>query len=112
VANRVGARLNLDLDGGIEVPAEWREALLRITREAVANAVRHGHARAVDITLRNGDGIWLRVTDDGEGFDLSAPRSDQSYGLTSMRERTESLGGEFSIASTPGEGTTIEVTLP
>jgi signal transduction histidine kinase len=112
VATRVGARLNLDLDDATDVPADWREALLRITREAIANAVRHGHARVIDITLRNGDGVWLRVTDDGDGFDLSAPRSSQSYGLTSMRERTESLGGRFSIASTPGGGTTIEVALP
>lgn len=112
VADRVGARLNLNLDTDIEVSPDWREALVRITREAVANAVRHGHARAIAIRLRNGDAVCLRVADDGEGFDVTAPRSQQSYGLTSMRERTESLGGRFSIDSTPGGGTTIEVTLP
>jgi signal transduction histidine kinase len=74
--------------------------------------VRHGHARTVRLQLREGDGVWLRVTDDGDGFDPGEPRSSQSYGLTSMRERTESLGGEFAIASVPGTGTTIEVTLP
>jgi signal transduction histidine kinase len=112
VANRVGARLQLDLDEGVEVPPEWREALLRIVREAVANAVRHGRARSVGLQLREGDGIWLRVTDNGDGFDLAAPRSAYSFGLTSMRERTESLRGTFNIASAPGEGTTIEVVLP
>ena len=55
--------------------------------------------------------MWLRVTDDGDGFDLSAPRSSQSFGLTSMRERAESLGGRFEISSTPGAGTTIEVVV-
>jgi len=109
IANRVGARLHLDLAKDVEVSPDWRDALLRISREAVANAVRHGRARTISLQLREGDGIWLRVTDDGDGFDLSAPRSSQSFGLTSMRERAESLGGRFDISSTPGAGTTIEV---
>jgi signal transduction histidine kinase len=112
VANRVGARVHLDLDDHVDVPPDWRDALLRITREAIGNAVRHGQARTINLQLRDADGIRLRVSDDGEGFDTSAPRSPQSFGLTSMRERTESLGGEFSIASTPGSGTTVEVALP
>ena len=95
VAERVGARLHLDLEAGIEVPPEWREALLRIAREAVTNAVRHGHARKVSLELRDGDAVWLRVSDNGGGFDPSQPRSSQSFGLTSMRERTESLGGSL-----------------
>ena len=56
--------------------------------------------------------VRLRVSDNGGGFDPAAPRSSQSYGLTSMRERTESLGGHFAIVSAPGAGTRIEVTLP
>jgi signal transduction histidine kinase len=112
IANRVGARLQLDLDEEITVSPDWRDALLRIAREAVANAVRHGRARTISLQLREGDGIWLRITDDGEGFDLAAPRSRQSFGLTSMRERTESLGGRFNISSAPGAGTTVEVMLP
>ena len=112
IANRVGARLHLDLARDVEVSPDWRDALLRISREAVANAVRHGRARTISVQLRQGDSVSLRVTDDGDGFDLSAPRSSQSFGLTSMRERAESLGGEFTIASTPGSGTTVEVTLP
>ena len=112
VAGRVGARVHLELDDHIDVPPDWRDALLRITREAIGNAVRHGQARTINLQLLNSDGVRLRVSDDGEGFDLSAPRSPQSFGLTSMRERTESLGGEFTIASTPGSGTTVEVALP
>jgi signal transduction histidine kinase len=112
IANRVGARLQLDLDEDVDVPPDWRDALLRIAREAVANAVRHGRARTVGLHLHEDEGVWLRITDDGEGFDLSAPRSNQSFGLTSMRERAESLGGRFNISSAPGAGTTIEVVLP
>jgi signal transduction histidine kinase len=112
VADRVGARLQVDLDDTVEVTPDWRDALLRITREAVANAVRHGHARTVSVELRNGDAVSLRITDDGQGFDVTGPRSGQSFGLTGMRERTESLGGRFSIASVPGHGTTVEVVIP
>jgi signal transduction histidine kinase len=94
------------------VPPAWHEALPRILREAIANAVRHGKARTVTVHLRDADGIWLRVTDDGNGFDVSQPRSDNSFGLLSMKERTESLGGQFKLASEPGQGTSVEVMLP
>ena len=90
----------------------WRDALAKIVREAVANAIRHGHARTVNVALHDGRGVTLRITDDGDGFNLEAPRSASSFGLVSMRERTESLGGEFRLQSTPGEGTAIEVLIP
>jgi signal transduction histidine kinase len=109
VANRVGVRLHLDLQEGLELPPGWREALIRISREAVANAARHGRARTITLSLRDRDGIVLRIADDGDGFDPAAPRSSQSFGITSMRERAESLGGRFAISSEPGAGATVEV---
>jgi signal transduction histidine kinase len=112
VADRVGARLKVDLDDGVEVAPDWRDALLRITREAVANAVRHGHARTVTLELHDGNEVLLSVSDDGQGFDVDGPRSGQSFGLTGMKERTESLGGKFSITSAPGKGTRVEVLIP
>ena len=54
----------------------------------------------------------MRITDDGSGFEVGAARSPQSFGLQSMRERTESLGGQFQIESAPGAGTSVTVTLP
>jgi signal transduction histidine kinase len=112
VAGRVGARLELDLDEAVAVPSPWEEALPRIVREAVANAVRHGRARTVSVYLRNNDGVRLRITDDGVGFDVTQPRSDASFGLTSMKERAEALGGEFKLSSEPGKGTSVEIGLP
>jgi signal transduction histidine kinase len=112
VASRVGARLELDLDEHIVVSPAWEEALPRILREAVGNAVRHGRARTVTLQLHNGDGVWLRITDDGEGFDPSQPRSDGSFGLISMRERTEALGGTFALTSAPGQGTAVAIHIP
>jgi signal transduction histidine kinase len=112
VAGRLGARVELDLDPRVVLPAVWEEALPRILREAVTNAVRHGKARLVTVTLRDADGIWLRIADDGNGFDPSQPGPDAGYGLTSMKERTESLGGEFRLWSEPGQGTSVEIVLP
>jgi signal transduction histidine kinase len=112
VAGRLGARLELDIDKHVTVPAEWEDALPRILRESIANAVRHGGAHTITVRLRDADGIWLRICDDGDGFDPAEPRSEASFGLIGMRERTESLGGEFKLSSAPGAGTTVEVLLP
>jgi signal transduction histidine kinase len=112
VAGRMGARLKFDLDESVAVPPPWEEALPRIVREAVANAVRHGRARTVSVQLRNGDGTRLSITDDGQGFDITQPRSEDSFGLMGMRERTESLGGKFKLSSEPGRGTCVEIVLP
>lgn len=112
VTVRTGARLELDLQEDVVVPPAWEHALPRILREAVANAVHHGHARRVTVEMRDADGIWLRVTDDGAGFDTSHPRPASSFGLISMREQTESLGGEFRLRSEIGKGTSIEIALP
>jgi signal transduction histidine kinase len=112
VAERVGVQLNLHMASDVVVPDEWRDALIRIAREAVGNAARHGHAQQIDLQLTNGEYVTMRVSDDGEGFDTAAARSPQSFGLQSMRERTESLGGRFEITSQPGGGTTLSVVLP
>jgi signal transduction histidine kinase len=110
VAARIGVEIELDLDRTIEVDGPTRETLLRIVREAVTNAARHGQASHISIRLSNGRGLHLDVKDDGKGFDpvLGGP----GFGLHSMRERATALGGEFRLASSPGHGTEIQVVLP
>ncbi len=94
---------------------ETEEQLLRIAQEAIGNAIRHGHARQVRITLEyRRDALSLRVCDDGCGF---VPREQESssgehWGLTNMRERAERVGGQLIIASHPGEGTLVETVVP
>jgi signal transduction histidine kinase len=66
----------------------------------------------VTVHLRDADGIWLRVIDDGRGFDPSNPRSGMSFGLRGMKERIESLGGQFRLTSERGRGTSVEILLP
>ncbi len=112
VAQRTGARLELELEPGIEIEGPEREALVRIACEAVANAARHAHANVVRLELANGDRVRLRVVDDGVGFDIAdAPESGGGFGLESMRGRAAALGADFRLRSEVGAGTTVEVEL-
>jgi signal transduction histidine kinase len=112
VAQRVGTRTLLELAHIAGCSAEVREALIRVVREAVTNAGRHGRAERVLVELRNGTGAaTLRIADDGAGFDPAVP-SLHGFGLVSMRERVEAVGGRFAVTSAPGRGTEITVTVP
>ena len=87
--------------------------LLRIAREALNNAHRHGKASRVRCLLAyTGEGVTLEVEDDGKGFDTSLPPPVGHFGLTGMRERVNKIHGWFSLTSTPGKGTKIEVSMP
>jgi signal transduction histidine kinase len=113
VAARFDIDLRLDVCDTGEADPGTHDELARIVREAVTNAARHGAASAVSVELRRGDGLRLRIVDDGRGFDPAAagePR--RGFGITGMRERAEAAGGELRIASRRGEGTEIEVVLP
>ena len=111
VAEREGASVALSLAPQVRVTPEQREALLRIVSEAITNAARHGGARLVRVALEGGDRIRVRVTDTGSGFEPDAVNTRGHFGLASMRERAEALGGEVRISSRPGEGAEVEVVL-
>jgi signal transduction histidine kinase len=113
VADRLGVALELELDDTVTADHSQRHALLRIAREAVGNAARHGHATRVKIELQrlSDGGRRLVVCDDGSGFDVAAGTTQRKgFGLTSMRERSEALPGAFAIESSTDSGTTIMVT--
>jgi signal transduction histidine kinase len=112
-AEREGTRVTLDLSPDVQVGFDEREALIRIACEAIANAARHGRAALVQIKLSNGQRVRLKITDDGTGFDPDtlSERPRHGFGLVSMRERAESLGGRFRVESAPAHGTTVEVIL-
>jgi signal transduction histidine kinase len=114
VAERCGARVRLDLQRRVLVAPSTRQALVRLVREAVTNAVRHGEAHEVWVRLAAGPGLRLAIVDRGRGFDLAAPvrHGAGGFGLISMRERAEALGGELRITSAPGAGTQVEVIIP
>lgn len=114
LTRRAGARLRLDLDTDVRLPADKRDSLLRIVREAVTNGVRHGNADQISVTLRADEGIRLRVADNGRGFvaDANGTSARNGFGLVSMQERARALGGALRVRSLPGRGTEVEVTLP
>jgi signal transduction histidine kinase len=88
--------------------------LLRIAREAMTNAGRHGRPSTIVVSLSNHDGVTLRVADDGRGFRVDDPRSFAGgrYGIAGMRERAEALGGKVRVDSRPYGGTKVEVWVP
>ena len=89
-------------------------ALYRIAQEALQNVVKHAQATHAEVELRcDASRVLLRVTDDGHGFDLGAHTySEASYGLRSMTERAELVGGRLTVTSRPGLGTTVTATVP
>jgi signal transduction histidine kinase len=111
VATRNGTRIDFALAAGIEASAIVRETLMRIAREAVQNAARHGNPSVVHVSLERDPRLRLRIADDGSGFDPAAV-GERGYGLITMRERAEALGGCLSLRSRRGSGTEIEVILP
>ena len=106
-----GATLGSDVDVRVEVDAEavQRESIVRIVREAVTNAVRHGGARHIEIRFGTSDGSVLRISDDGAGFDVVKAAKTGRFGLASMQERAREVGGYLQVHSAPGQGTTVEV---
>lgn len=113
VANRLGAPLRHDLpEADVPVSSDQREMMIRVAREAVANAARHAGAKEIVVALSCTEGVRLTVSDDGAGFDPgSVGRDSHGFGLVSMRERAEAAGARFTLRSTRGQGTTVEVTL-
>jgi signal transduction histidine kinase/ligand-binding sensor domain-containing protein len=91
------------------------DQLLKIGQEAIGNAIRHGHATRVDVTLDYRRGaLALHISDNGCGFDPEAhvEAIDGHWGLKNMRERAENIGGRLGIISRPGSGTSIELLAP
>src|SRR5262245_55372381 len=83
----------------------------RVAQEAIRNAHKHSGCRQVRVELTGApDSIRLCVSDSGMGFDLKSVGHD-TLGLLSMTERVRSLGGEMSVQSRPGYGTSIEARL-
>jgi two-component system, NarL family, sensor histidine kinase UhpB len=83
----------------------------RVAQEALANVARHAQASRVEVDLKTSDGgIDLCVRDDGRGFDATLPPS--GLGLNGMAERARLVGGELSVYSSAGRGTTVTLHVP
>jgi NarL family two-component system sensor histidine kinase LiaS len=108
--DRLGVTVDASLDD-VTVPAPVEHALLRITQEACVNAVRHGNARRLAVSMTRQDGhVELAVRDTGTGFDPAAPHAGS--GLAHIRDRVAELGGTLDIDSAPGRGAALTVRVP
>lgn len=86
--------------------------LLMVVREAAYNAVRHGLAQSIQVSVTfTAKSLTVRVADDGIGFSPAEVPADGHYGITGMRERLQRLGGTFQIRSAPDEGTEVILTM-
>lgn len=97
-----------------DVPDRLRTVVFRIIQEALENATRHAKANRIRVSLRGSAAeLALEVADDGDGFDVAAYRatdpSTRGFGLSRIREWTELSGGQFTLESDPGSGTTVRV---
>ena len=109
-AQRYGASVDMELAEGIALSPREKEAVIRIASEAVANAAQHSGAEVLRIYLERADaGMRLGVEDDGSGFDEEQPQ--RGFGLVTMKDRAEALGGKLRIDSRRGAGTRVELEL-
>ncbi len=93
-----------DLDDDVQL------VVYRVAQEALTNAARHSGAERIAATLRRaGDGVELAVADDGRGFAFE--QSERGLGIGGMRERALLVGGELTIESRPGDGTTVRLAV-
>lgn len=109
-----GVQASLALDER-RVPEHVEVALYRIAQESLQNVLKHAHAERVALRLEIGDlDVRLTVFDDGVGFDDAEPveHGSAGYGLASVRERAELIGGAVRVVSRSGSGTTVTVTAP
>ena len=99
-------------EGRLELIPATEEHLYRLISEALHNVVKHAHATHASVTIASLHGsLLVTITDDGKSFDTGATHAGH-LGLTTMRERAQSIRAELRIMSAPGVGTTVTVALP
>jgi signal transduction histidine kinase len=112
---QAGIAADLSISEDLLLRPAVRLQLVRIVQEALANVRQHARATKASVDIRRVDGT-LRVTikDDGAGFDPAAkPRTEfPRFGLSTMRERANSIGGTLAVESARGQGTTVRFEVP
>ena len=103
-----------------ELSSAEQLVIYRVTQESLSNAAQHAGARRIDVELSFVGNTVLTVSDDGHGFSAGAGAGARNgrvrgrpggLGLSGMRERALMVGGDLTIFSRPGEGTTVELTM-
>ena len=108
VEARVGMETTFEYDGDQQLSPEAEEALYWIAQEALNNVLKHARAGRVSVRLLlNGGRVILEVADDGAGFEPDLVQPKGGYGLRTMQERANRLGGELTVTSHSGAGTVV-----
>ncbi|SES99525.1 two-component system, NarL family, sensor histidine kinase LiaS [Salinibacillus kushneri] len=108
---RCSINFDLKLDDSLRLLKGTEEQLFRMVQEVLSNILRHAQAKSVSI--KREESISLYIRDDGIGFNVNEKMENQaSYGLKTLKERTEELGGSFIIRSKEGEGTYSNIRIP
>lgn len=115
---RTGANVTAEigeLPTNQEFPPGAQDAVFRIAQEALTNIARHARATNVRVRLHrqtrdDEDALWLKIADDGSGFDMAS--ADNGMGLANIRSRVLEIGGSLQIESREGEGTSLIISVP
>ena len=97
------------------LPSQLEVAIFRIVQEALMNVAKHAHANHAQVTIEmDSDSVSVTVEDDGSGFnaDDSTLNDPKFRGISTMNQRVEMFGGQFTLDSEPGRGTRVVVNLP
>ena len=111
-ANRATLPTTVEAQGVARYDTDVEAAVYFCCLEAMQNAGKHaGDDASIRVVIGNGDGsLWFEVADDGAGFDPGS--SAEGHGFINMRDRLGAFGGELTVTSSPGEGSSVRGTLP
>jgi signal transduction histidine kinase/ligand-binding sensor domain-containing protein len=97
----------------VPLSAEVRHQVFLACQEALQNVLKHAQARRVLVEMQVSDGVFgIRIQDDGRGFEERDPTGAGQDGLLNMHQRLTEIGGHCRVRSRPGEGTTVELSIP
>lgn len=110
---KVPMEMAWELDEEVRLPKGIEDHLFRIVQEAMSNALRHSKATKLEVRLTqpSADTIRLLIRDNGVGFDMDA-KKHASYGIVTMKERVNEIGGSLNLITAPGKGTRIDIRVP
>lgn len=110
-----GIEVEVEGDADVEEPLH-RALLYHLVREVLFNVAKHAGTNRARVVIKEAAGqVAVRIQDEGRGFDATLMEADgraEGFGLASIRERLELAGGRFEVASVPGVGTRVTLTLP
>ena len=117
LAERKKLKIQMTAFGGVEaLDGAKRTVLFRVAQEALTNVARHAHATQVKMSISEISGaIRMEISDNGKSFPVEKTllaKNPKRLGLVGMKERIEMVGGNLTIESAPGQGTTVRAEIP